>query len=261
MIDDLGQTVPSTGIPVRVVSLVPSLTEAVALTVPGCLVGATDYCIHPSTLDVVRVGGSKYPRIEAVAALEPDLVLANAEENRPEDVKFLRDKGIPVWVMAAAATVPDALESLHRLFTQIFEITEPSWLVEARRLWEKSSTATEAVRARAVVPVWRKPWVILGRDTFAGDVLRRLCIEVVYFGHNERYPRPALSEIQSWFASGKANLLVLPDEPYEFKADDGSEEFPGVRYLLVSGRFLTWYGPSLVEAHKVLSRSVNSALG
>src|SRR5438105_5577383 len=95
--DDLGTEV-TVDEPRRVVSLVPSLTETVAVSAPDLLVGATDYCTHPADLDVIRVGGSKYPLIQAVLALRPDLVLANAEENRPEDVAEIRAAGVDVWV-------------------------------------------------------------------------------------------------------------------------------------------------------------------
>lgn len=249
LFDDLGEDVALRAEPARVVSLVPSLTDAVETTVPGLLVGATDYCTHPSTLDVPRVGGSKYPKVGRVLDLAPDLVLANAEENRPEDVERLRANGIPVWVTEAPATVPHALASLRRLLTQALRLDEPGWLVESEELWRD----TPPVRRRAVVPVWRKPWVILGRDTFAGDILRRLGVEVHYGAHADRYPRPKLDELRAWFAEGAADLLVLPDEPYEFTADDGPEAFPGVEYALVNGRYLTWYGPSLVDAHRELT--------
>src|SRR3954447_1774510 len=96
--DDLGTELRRTAPPQRVVSLVPSLTEAVAVSAPDLLVGATDYCTHPGDLPGIRVGGSKYPLIQAVLALRPDLVLANAEENRPEDVAEIRAAGVEVWV-------------------------------------------------------------------------------------------------------------------------------------------------------------------
>ncbi|WP_205660419.1 helical backbone metal receptor [Amycolatopsis antarctica] len=257
MTDDLGEDVPLHGSPARVVSLVPSLTEAVEVTVPGRLAGITDYCTHPPGLDRPRVGGSKYPRVDEVLDLRPDLVLANSEENRPEDVERLRASGFPVWVMAAPATVPAALGSLRRLFTQAFEVPEPGWLVEAEDVWRE----TAAPRARAVVPVWRKPWVVLGRETFGGDVLHRLGVSTVYSEHADRYPRPSLDELRAAFDSGEADLLVLPDEPYEFTADDGPGHFPGARYVLVSGRYLTWYGPSLVEAHRELTAALDAVLG
>ncbi|RSN36376.1 cobalamin-binding protein [Amycolatopsis sp. WAC 01416] len=252
MIDDLGEVVPLREPASRVVSLVPSLTEAVEVSAPGRLAGATDYCTHPVDLDVPRVGGSKYPNVDKVLELEPDLVLANSEENRPEDVERLRANGIPVWVMEASATVPGALASIRRILTQAYDLAEPDWLVEAEEIWRE----TLPERFRAVVPVWRKPWIVLGRDTFGGDVLHRVGIGNVYADDEARYPRPKLDELQARFAAGDANLLVLPDEPYEFTADDGPEAFPGAKHVLVSGRYLTWYGPSLVEAHSHLTQLV-----
>ncbi|MET7993255.1 helical backbone metal receptor [Amycolatopsis sp. NPDC005232] len=248
LFDDLGEPVPLDGPPSRVVSLVPSLTEAVEVSAPGRLVGATDYCTHPSTLDVPRVGGSKYPKVDDVLAVRPDLVLANSEENRPEDVQRLRANGVPVFVMEAAASVPAALGSLRRLLTQVYELIEPAWLVEAEELWR----TTGPVRHRAVIPVWRKPWIVLGHDTFAGDVLRRVGVANAYADAEDRYPRPPLAELQA----AEADVVILPDEPYEFTADDGPGFFPDLRPALVSGRYLTWYGPSLVEAHGALTRSL-----
>lgn len=252
MKDDLGDDVVLPGPPNRVVSLVPSLTEAVAETVPGVLVGATDYCTHPAGLAVPRVGGSKYPKVDAVLDCAPDLVLGNAEENRPEDVRRLREAGIAVWVTAAPATVSMALESLRTLFTRAFDVAVPAWLTEAEDAWRD----TPAVRVRAVVPVWRKPWVVLGRDTFGGDVLRRLGVDNVYAGHADRYPRPTVEQLRARFADGDAELLVLPDEPYVFTDDDGPDHFPGVPYALVSGRRLTWYGPSLADARRELEAAL-----
>ncbi|MFF1607014.1 helical backbone metal receptor [Amycolatopsis sp. NPDC058278] len=251
LVDDLGEPVPLSGPASRVVSLVPSLTEAVEVSASGRLAGATDYCTHPSTLDVPRVGGSKYPKLDRVLDLAPDLVLANAEENRPEDVERLRANGIPVWVMAAAASVPAALGSLRRILTQAYELSEPDWLVAAEEVWR----GARPVRFHAVVPVWRKPWIVLGRDTFAGDVLRRVGVANAYANAEERYPRPDVEELRARFAAD-ADLLVLPDEPYAFTEEDGPDHFPDARYVLVSGRYLTWYGPSLVDAHAALTEAL-----
>ncbi|MGH3877732.1 MAG: helical backbone metal receptor [Actinophytocola sp.] len=248
MIDDLGEPVPLTDQPRTVVSLVPSLTDAIEATSPGLVVGATDYCTHPPTLDVPRVGGSKYPRVDDVLALRPDLVVANAEENRPEDVERIRADGIPVWVTAAAATVPEGLGSVRRLLTQGLAAPEPAWLVEAEDLWRD----VRPTNATAIVPVWRRPWVVLGRDTFAGDVLLRLGVANAYADDPDRYPRPTLDALHA----KEFDLVVLPDEPYEFTADDGPESFPDTRYALVSGRHLTWCGPSLVEAHAALTAAL-----
>ncbi|RZU76455.1 substrate-binding family protein [Micromonospora kangleipakensis] len=230
----------------RVVSLVPSLTEAVALTRPEVLVGATDWCTHPAGLDVARVGGSKYPDLARVLALRPDLVLLNEEENRRADADALLAAGVPVRV-TFPRTVPEALTELADLAGALGATAEPDWLVAARRAW--AALPEPGALRRAVVPVWRRPWVVLGSRTFAGDVLRRLGVANLYAEDAERYPRPDLAELRA----RRPELVVLPDEPYRFTADDGPESFPGVPCALVSGRHLTWYGPSLAEAPALLA--------
>ncbi|SCL24315.1 substrate-binding protein [Micromonospora pallida] len=237
----------------RVVSLVPSLTEAVAVTVPGILVGATDWCTHPAGLAVTRVGGSKYPDLARVLALRPDVVLLNVEENRREDADALIAAGVPVWV-TYPRTVSHALTELGDLLAALGATGEPEWLAAARHAW--ATLPAPADTPRAVVPVWRRPWVVLGGDTFAGDVLHRLGVRNLYAEHPERYPRPGLTELRD----RQPELVVLPDEPYRFTADDGPDAFPGVPCALLSGRHLTWYGPSLAEAPAVLAAQLGRRL-
>ncbi len=230
--------------PRRVVSLVPSLTEAIAATDPALLAGATDWCTHPAGLDVPRVAGTKWPDVARVLALRPDLVVANAEENRAEDVEALRAAGVPVW-MTAPATVAQALDSLGRL-SGVLGHPDPDWLRQARQVW---ADPPRVPPVRAVVPIWRRPWMVLGRDTFAGDLLARLGVENVFAGSADRYPKLARDEP----GTVAAELVVFPDEPYAFTPDDGPEAWPQARAAFVSGRHLTWYGPSLVEAPAVLT--------
>lgn len=246
--DDTGVEVPIPATVRRIVSLVPSLTESVAATVPGALVGATDWCSHPADLDVVRVRGTKNPDLDAIRRLEPDVVLANAEENRPPDIEALRGSGVPVWV-TRIETVQEAFASLERMFAVACRTEPPAWLARAREAW---SAPCDGPRRTAIVPIWRRPWMVVGRDTFTGDVLRRLGVDNLYAGHPERYPRIPLAEL----AGRRPDLVVLPDEPYAFSAGDGPESFPGSTCALVSGRLLTWYGPSLVEAPALLRRAL-----
>jgi ABC-type Fe3+-hydroxamate transport system substrate-binding protein len=253
--DDLGIAVPLPDTaPTSVVSLVPSLTESIEATVPGVLTGATDYCVHPPDLVVTRIGGSKYPKVDRILALRPQLVVANVEENRAEDVHRLRADGVPVWVTAAPATVPAALASLRRLFGEVFGVPAPEWLTEADREW----APVDPLRVTAIVPVWRRPWVVLGRDTFAGDVLRRLGVGNAFENADERYPRPNIELLRAMLTDGTAAGLVLPDEPYPFTVDDGPDGFPTVRYVLLSGRHLTWWGPSLRNSRWALVNACSS---
>ncbi|MGI5283497.1 helical backbone metal receptor [Nonomuraea polychroma] len=247
--DDLGMAVAVPETVRRIVSLVPSLTESVAATVPEALVGATDWCSHPADLDVTRVRGTKNPDLEAIKKLRPDVVLANAEENRPADLEALRAAGIAVWV-TKIETLEEAFASLERMFTYACRTARPAWLDAAEAAWREA--AAEGPRRTAIIPIWRRPWMVVGRDTFTGDVLRHLGVDNLYAGHAERYPKIPLTEL----VERRADLVVLPDEPYAFSATDGPECFPGNRCALVSGRLLTWYGPSLVEAPTLLRRDL-----
>ncbi|CCH90636.1 putative extracellular metal binding protein [Modestobacter italicus] len=246
--DDLGTAVPLPAPPRRVVSLVPSLTEALAVTVPDRLVGATDWCTHPAGLDVTRVRGTKNPDRAAIEALQPDLVVANQEENRRLDVERLRAAGVPVWV-TVIESVDQALASMRRLFTEVLAVGTPGWLDRATTEWARPA---ELPGTRVAVPVWRDPWMVIGARTFTGDVLARLGLVNVFAGSADRYPHVELEQLR---AAGP-ELVLLPDEPYLFTADDGPEAFPGVRSVLVSGRQLTWYGPSLATARAELLAAV-----
>lgn len=245
MHDDVGMEVDA-GVVRRVVSLVPSLTEAIAATDRGLLVGATDWCAHPADLDVVRVKGTKNPNVDLVIELAPDLVIANAEENRAEDLDRLRAAGLAVWV-TAPTTVPEALESLGRMLAVLGCREDPNWLRQARAVWEAPYVGS---RRRVVVPIWRRPWMALGRETFAGDLLARLGYDNVLADDPERYPRIDLAALPAY------DLVVLPDEPYAFSPGDGPEAFPGREARCLSGRYLTWYGPSLVEAREILTEQL-----
>ena len=193
---------------------------------------------------MTRVRGTKNPDVPAVIALHPDLVLANEEENRLVDLDALRAAGLAVWV-TAPRTVPAGLVSLASLLNAC-GIEKPAWLADAEAAW---ASVRPGSRRTAVVPIWRRPWMVVGRDTFAGDVLARLGVDNLWGDAAERYPRVELAALRA----AAPDLVVLPDEPYAFSAQDGPEAFPGVPAALVSGRHLTWYGPSMAKAPAVLT--------
>ncbi|WP_233608492.1 helical backbone metal receptor [Nocardia stercoris] len=217
LLDDLGATVPLSGPVRRVISLVPSLTEAIAVTRPGLLIAATDWCTHPAELDVERVRGTKNPNVRRIATLAPDLVVCNEEENRRIDVERLRSAGIPVWV-TRIRTLDEALAAMDRLFTVPLDGETPDWLVRAARQW--AAPPPEVTRA-AVVPIWRDPWMVVGRSTFTGDIARLLGLRLVHADRPQRYPTVSPDELTTG-----VELAVLPDEPYPFTENDGPEMFP-----------------------------------
>jgi ABC-type Fe3+-hydroxamate transport system substrate-binding protein len=249
--DDLGYRVPVRGPARRVVSLVPSLTESVAVTRPQALAGATIWCTHPAGLDVTRVRGTKNPDLAAVTSLEPDIVLANQEENRRIDVERLRAAGVPVWV-TVIRNLGEAIASLRRMFGAALGWPEPSWLAQAGQAWRQPPPGS---RARTAIPVWRDPWMVVGSATFTGDIAARLGLDNVFGDDPGRYPHVSLDDLEA----RRPEVIVLPDEPYPFSADDGPEIFPRQRVALVSGRDLTWYGPSLVSARARLAAQLEAA--
>ena len=241
-LDDLGEPVSLDAPARRVVSLVPSLTEALVSIEPGAVVGATDWCTHPTDLDVTRVRGTKNPDLAVVRSLAPDLVVANKEENRELDVRRLRESGVEVWV-TDIETVPDAVASMERLVDAL-GWSRPPWLHDVRDLW---CGPLPPVTRTVAIPIWRDPWMVVGPWTFTSDLVRRLGWRNVYDdapAGSDRYPSTDLADLD---AVG-ADVVLLPDEPYVFTADDGPEAFTTTPTALVSGRLLTWYGPSLVEA-------------
>ena len=243
MRDDLGADVPLDAPATRIVSLVPSLTEALAASAPDRLVGATEWCTHPADLDVPRARGTKNPDLAAIRALSPDLVVTNMEENRELDVRRLRDSGVAVWV-SRIETVEEAIGSMSRLFGSALGMADPSWLAEARDLWSTPA----AHRLSVVVPIWRDPWMVVGSSTYTDDLLTRAGLTNALADRDGRYPAVEPADIDD----AGADVVLLPDEPYVFTADDGPEAFT-TPTRLVSGRLLTWYGPAMVEAHAALA--------
>lgn len=245
--------------PRRMVSLVPSLTEALfALGLGARVVGATDWCVHPARAlaAVPRVGGTKTPDLAVVRALRPDLVIANREENRRRDVERLREAGIPVWV-----TYPRTVQEGAALLAELAglgatpeaseRVVEP-----VRRAVEAALRARPARPVPVFCPIWRDPWMAVGGDTYADDLIA-LC-----GGHNlfrgaggRRYPRVSLDEVDA----ARPEVVLLPDEPYAFGPRDAAElarrDWPASRsgrIHLIDGTLVSWYGPRIRRAIETL---------
>ncbi|MGI8814540.1 MAG: helical backbone metal receptor [Pseudonocardia sp.] len=118
--------------------------------------------------------------------------------------------------LGAVVSVPDEARRVVSLVPSLTEAVEVSAPGRKAR-WAE----VPPVAATAIVPVWRRPWVLVGERTFAGDVLRRLGVANAYADHPDRYPRPPLDELKALLADRRADLVVLPSEPYLFTPDDG----------------------------------------
>jgi len=259
--DELGFRLELDGPPQRIVSLVPSLTETLfALGLDKQVVGVTKFCVEPAAAvaAVAKVGGTKNPDLRAIAALQPALVIANAEENRQQDVEWLRARTIPVFV-TYPRTVSGALESilaLGRVTARESDATAMAReIVRVVSVIETSLGIWNKLRLRVFCPIWKKPWMTFNQDTYAHDVLRMLGFLNVFADAGERYPRTTLEEA----LDRGAQIILLPDEPYAFGDADAAEMKAALpaglsrRVMLISGRDLHWYGAHMVKGLSTLS--------
>jgi ABC-type Fe3+-hydroxamate transport system substrate-binding protein len=252
--------------PRRIVSLVPSLTEALfALGLGERVVGVTDWCVHPrdAVFRLPKVGGTKTPDLGAVRALAPDLVIANREENRRRDVARLEEAGIPVWV-----TYPRTVREGAELLREVAALGPPS--ESARTLVEATLDAVGCAESRppgpaprVFCPIWRNPWMTVGADTYAHDLIRLCGGENVFANHGDRrYPRLTAEEIEA----AAPEVVLLPDEPYRFDERDAQElrmtRLPAARLgriHLIDGTLVSWYGPRIRRALETLRDLFESA--
>jgi ABC-type hemin transport system substrate-binding protein len=249
----------------RIVSLVPSLTEALfELGLGERVVGVTDWCIHPAgpLAALPRVGGTKNPALERVRELRPDLVIANREENRERDVERLRAAGIPVWV-TYPRTVAEGVALVRELAALGAPRERADPLVhELEAALAGAPAAAGAPGTRVFCAIWRKPWMAVGADTYADDLLR-LCGGVNVFGHRRerRYPIVEQAEIET----AQPDVILLPDEPYAFGPRD-VEELAALatpasasgRIHVLDGTLVSWYGPRIARAIAEISALIGS---
>jgi len=245
----------------RIVSLVPSVTETLfALGLGARVVGVTDWCIHPRDLpvSVARVRGTKNPDRDAIVALSPDLVLANHEENREVDVRRLRERGLTVWV-DYPRTVIEAIEHVRGLARLGADAAAGESIVEPiESALARARSASPHAAVRGFIAVWKDPWMTLSRDTYAHDLLAVSGIANVFADAPERYPRVTLEEI----AAREPQLILLPDEPYRFTAEDAVALADGPlartpalrdgRVHVIDGTLPFWHGPRIAQALSLL---------
>jgi ABC-type Fe3+-hydroxamate transport system substrate-binding protein len=244
---------PITAPPRRIVSLVPSLTEALAaLGLDDEAVGLTRFCVHPTDWKARKtvVGGTKNVDVARVLALRPDLVVANREENERAPVEAIAAAGVPVWV-SDIATVDEALGALRHLG----RITGRD--AEAERLAGQIAAGFDALERppaeplRAVYLIWRDPWMTVGGDTFVHDVMARGGLANA-FGDRTRYPAVTPDEL----AAARPDVVLLSSEPFPFRESHLAEVqafVPGARVVLADGEAFSWYGPRLLTTPAVLA--------
>jgi ABC-type Fe3+-hydroxamate transport system substrate-binding protein len=218
---------------VRVVSLVPSATETLRAWGRDPI-ACSRFCEQP---DLPQVGGTKDPDVDAIVALAPDLVVVDREENRREDHDALVAAGVPVHVLHVVD-----LAHLDEQMAGLADAVGATWQ-------PLGPVAVPPVRARAWVPIWRRPWMALGAPTYGTEVLRAVGLENVAAADGP-YPSLDLDEVRD----RRTDVVVAPSEPYPF-AERHRAELEGVApTVLVDGRDLLWWGVRTAAALERLGR-------
>lgn len=252
VVDDRGVRVRIDQPPQRVVSLVPSTTETLlALGVP--VVGVTRFCVHPAAVvrDLPKVGGTKDVDADRVRALQPDLIVGNCEENTREIFETLAD--IAPLYAAFPRDVDGALADLRRLGA--LTGAEPRPLLDrltAARAELHAARSAHPARLRVAVLIWRDPWMVVGRDTFAHAMLAEAGLDNGFADRPERYPVIDPGELRG------VDRVLLASEPFPFRARHVAELIqlgvPAERLRAVDGEHLTWHGVRMEAAFRALAR-------
>lgn len=260
-VDGLYRNIEVTTAPKRVISIVPSLTETLfTFGAADIVLGVTNFCAEPpeALKSKVKVGGTKTLDIDTVKELEPDLVIANAEENREEDIRQLVRSGIKVFV-----TFPRKVSAAIKMMRQIAEMTdtldraEPILEEAEETLAEVTALSQTRPRPRVFCPIWRRPWMSVGADTYTHDFITVCGGRNLFADRHDRYPRVELDEV----ARRIPEVILLPNEPYSFREEHKADftdrtHVPAVRddrIHIVDGKILCWYGPRIAKGLRFIN--------
>jgi ABC-type Fe3+-hydroxamate transport system substrate-binding protein len=244
--DQLNRTIEIPSSPKRVISLVPSQTEFLFdLGLEEEVIGITKFCIHPEKWfrQKVRIGGTKMVNLEKVIALQPDLIIANKEENVQEQVEELA-RHFPVWVSDV-----NNLEEAFQMMISIGEITNRKDSAEKIVMDIRTSFTqrlTPNAKRQTAYLIWKDPYMTIGGDTFIHEMLESAGFQNM-FADRRRYPVVTIEEVKA----GNCEIILLSSEPYPFKQKHVEELqalLPETRILLVDGELFSWYGSRLLHS-------------
>jgi iron complex transport system substrate-binding protein len=245
--DQLHRSIELKNIPKRIVSLVPSQTELLYdLGLESSIVGITKFCVHPMHLkkEKTSVGGTKEVNFKKIAALKPDIILCNKEENTLEMIKQLEFIA-PVHI-SDIYTIEDCLE-LIKMYGRLFHVEEKALTISEAiqiKLEEFKAFISNKPKLKTAYFIWKKPWMVAAKSTFIDELLALNNFEN-YYSNLDRYPEIVLKTNET------INLVLLSSEPYPFKEKHIEELglfFPKAKILLVDGEAFSWYGSRLIKA-------------
>ncbi len=244
--DQTGRTIALDKTPQRIISLVPSQTELLFdLGLKDEVIGITKFCVHPEEWfrTKTRVGGTKQMRIDTIHQLQPDLIIANKEENVKEQIEEL-EKQYPVWISDV-----NNLEDAYEMIEQLGLMTDKKQAAEKIITTIKENfdrLPTQNSELKTAYLIWRNPFMTAGGDTFIHSMLNAAGFENI-FADKTRYPEITVEDLPI----AHCQLLLLSSEPFPFQQkhiDELQPLLPGTKIVLVDGEMFSWYGSRLQYA-------------
>jgi ABC-type Fe3+-hydroxamate transport system substrate-binding protein len=244
--------------PKKIISIVPSQTELLHyLGLQHETIGVTKFCIHPKEWysSKTKVGGTKTLNINLIKKLQPDLIIANKEENVKEQIEELA-KDFNVLV-TDVNNVEDALQ----MIVQIGQVTQKE--KEALRLVKEIKNGFAKIKQptkkiNTAYLIWNKPYMAAGGGTFINDILSQCGLQNI-FANKERYPEITIADL----LIAHCQLLLLSTEPYPFKqkhVDELQQQLPHTKIVLADGEMFSWYGSRMLLMPQYLQRLVDGEL-
>lgn len=249
--DQLGNTISLEKPPVRIISLVPSLTELLFdLGLEDRIVGITKFCVHPYHLKSTKekIGGTKKVHVEKIRLLQPDIIIANKEENTQEIVESLQ--GIAPVYVTDINTINDALHVIAE-FGKLFAVRTQSQLLTDKIEHARADFARFMVGRpwqRSAYFIWKEPYMVAGKGTFIDEMLQLNHFSNIYEAREERYPEVIAQKMR---IQGDPEVIFLPSEPYPFKDEDAFElgRFTHhAKTVFADGEMFSWYGSRIIKA-------------
>jgi ABC-type Fe3+-hydroxamate transport system substrate-binding protein len=245
--DQLNRTISLADFPRRIISVVPSQTQLLfSLGLSNEVAGITKFCIHPDLWfrTKTRVGGTKKLNIEKIREINPDLIIANHEENSKQDIDALSEHFL-VWI-SDIKNLDDALSMIR----EVGFITNRN--NEAAEICNQIGDEFDMLRShnmeylKAIYLIWKNPFLTVGGDTFISSMMKEAGFTNMMSGIS-RYPEISIDEIQEL----SPDIVLLSSEPFPFKPKDAEElreSLKDIEVSCVDGEKFSWYGSALISA-------------
>ena len=247
-IDQMNRSIFLDQPPKRIISLVPSQTELlIDLGLTNNIVGITKFCIHPKNITdkITKVGGTKNFSLERIKMLQPDLIIANKEENDEVNLTKL-SKEYPVWI-SDVKNLNDCTEMIKQLGAITLKTSESNNIV--KKINEKFNSLTSLSKnTKAVIYlIWNNPYMSINKDTFINDMIEKCGYKNLCSHLSDRYPIISIEKIKEL----NPELIFLSSEPFPFKEKHQKELkniFPNTKIYIVDGEMFSWYGSRILKS-------------